>query len=158
MDFGNSHSSEYALISEDNYSNSALYGSNTVDDDTNPNYSFDLLGAEDPLEWLIETDCTQQYLPESSLPLFPFHTITSDHNNNNSIPDDYDDKLHIHSSPNDDIITAVVDAAIDSSMAATTMPRTTITSNHSLLRMTDPNVTMQSLLLPTSCSTSNSGK
>lgn len=31
---------------------------------------FDLLG-EDPLEWLIETD-SQQYLPESSLPLFPF--------------------------------------------------------------------------------------
>lgn len=26
--------------------------------------------TEDPLEWLIDTD-TQQYLPESSLPLFP---------------------------------------------------------------------------------------
>lgn len=131
VDFGNSSSnySEYAIISEDN-SNSALYGSsNTADDDapTSNNHSaFDLLG-EDPLEWLIETDCTQQYLPESSLPLFPFHTISSD-----------DDKLNIHNDIDGDD-----DDNDDGNMAAMDS-----SSNDLLLRMADPNVTVQSLFLP----------
>ena len=151
MDFGNSTSSEYALISEDNYTSTALYNGNAVDDDTthptNANSNaFDLLG-EDPLEWLIETDCTQQYLPESSLPLFPFHTITSDHNH---MEDDYDDKLHIHN-PNEDGIVDAIDAS------ATSLPTTNATTSNDdneilLLRITDPNVTVQSLFLPTTTS------
>jgi hypothetical protein len=32
----------------------------------------DTMDEWDPLEWLIETDGTQNYLPESSLPIFPF--------------------------------------------------------------------------------------
>jgi hypothetical protein len=32
----------------------------------------DAMDEWDPLEWLIETDGTQNYLPESSLPIFPF--------------------------------------------------------------------------------------
>jgi hypothetical protein len=128
------------LISEDSYNDSALYSSTTVDVDsppTNPSSNaFDLLG-EDPLEWLIETDCTQQYLPESSLPLFPFHSINSDHN---SMDDDFDDKLHIHNSPNVD---GIVDTAPNDDNEVL------------LLRMTDPNVTVQSLFLP-STTTENS--
>jgi hypothetical protein len=137
VDFGNSSSnySEYAIISEDN-SNSALYSSShTADDDTPPpnnNNAFDLLG-EDPLEWLIETDCTQQYLPESSLPLFPFHTITS-----------YDDKLHEHNDMDDD------DNDDDDNNNNNNIAAIDSSSNEILLRMTDPNVTVQSLFLPTS--------
>lgn len=145
VDFGNSNSSEYALISEDSYNDSALYSSNTVDVDsppTNPSSNaFDLLG-EDPLEWLIETDCTQQYLPESSLPLFPFQSINSDHN---TMDDDYDDKLHIHNNP---IVDGIVD---DMGTSAATMSTTAPNDDNEvlLLRMTDPNVTVQSLFLPT---------
>jgi hypothetical protein len=44
---------------------------NAPDEEDHEGVAFELLGA-DPLEWLIETDCTQHYLPESSLPLFPY--------------------------------------------------------------------------------------
>ena len=137
MDFGNSNGSEYALISED-HSHSALYRSTADDDDDDDdapshhnhnNNAFDLLG-EDPLEWLIETDCTQQYLPESSLPLFPFHTITSD-----------DDKLSIHNHHHS------VDDVNEDDHNETNIEA--MESNAMLLRMTDPNVTVQSLFLPT---------
>ena len=128
VDFGNY--SEYAnIISEDN-SNSMLGVYNNTADDVSHHPSdnhnctssaYDLLG-DDPLEWLIETDCTQQYLPESSLPLFPFHAISSDYCHDPHL----DDKLE---ASNDD--------------------------NEILLRMTDPNVTVQSLFLPTTSSTSD---
>jgi hypothetical protein len=86
---------------------------------------FDLL-EEDPLEWLIETDCSQQYLPESSLPLFPFLQ---------------DDKL---------ILTEPEDQRKDDDNALAKEPQTDMVQDALLNNMVDPNVTMQSLFLPTS--------
>jgi hypothetical protein len=85
---------------------------------------FDLL-EEDPLEWLIETDCSQQYLPESSLPLFPFLQ---------------DDKL---------ILTEPEGECKDDDAPAKE-PQTDMVQDALLNNMVDPNVTMQSLFLPTS--------
>jgi hypothetical protein len=87
---------------------------------------FDLL-EEDPLEWLIETDCSQQYLPESSLPLFPFLQ---------------DDKL-ILTEPEDQ-------CKDDDDNALAKEPQTDMVQDALLNNMVDPNVTMQSLFLPTS--------
>ena len=82
--------------------------------------SFDLLG-EDPLEWLIETDCTQQYLPESSLPLFPFL-------HDDEIVDTEEEEPQEELAPQEPQPGMVDDALF-----------------HNLV---DPNVTMQSLFLP----------
>lgn len=92
------------------------------DDDDSPEdaaaASFDLLG-EDPLEWLIETDCTQQYLPESSLPLFPFL--------HDDVDTEQEEEEELHAPQEGPGM--VQDALF-----------------HNLV---DPNVTMQSLFLPT---------
>jgi hypothetical protein len=171
VDFGNSSSSspDYALISEDNQysSNSVLYDSNHVpDDDTPPHNAFDLLG-EDPLEWLIETDCTQQYLPESSLPvLFPIKSSDDHHRMDEEYDDNDDDKLHIHHPTLDDNdgCGLIPTGTLDASSGSTSTSSSTIvaSSNHDdenemlLLRITDPNVTVQSLFLPTDLTTTNS--
>jgi hypothetical protein len=83
--------------------------------------AFDLLG-EDPLEWLIETD-TQQYLPESSLPLFPF----------------LDD---------DKVVYAGEEEEEEPQELARKEPESDMVEDAILNNMVDPNVTMQSLFLP----------
>ena len=83
--------------------------------------AFDLL-AEDPLEWLIETD-SQQYLPESSLPLFPFLN---------------EDKVIYPSNEEEDF-----------QYLAAKEPEQDMVEDALLHNMVDPNVTMQSLFLPT---------
>lgn len=87
----------------------------------NEEEGFDLLG-EDPLEWLIETD-TQQYLPESSLPLFPF--LDEDKMAYAANEEDYSLYLSSAKEPEPDMVEDAL-----------------------LLNMVDPNVTMQSLFLP----------
>lgn len=79
---------------------------------------FDFLG-DDPLEWLIETDCTQEYLPESSLPFLPF---TADATKE-------DEEQLRQAAPEPEAADMVEDALLHN--------------------MVDPHVTMQSLFMPT---------
>lgn len=102
--------------------------------------SFDLL-AEDPLEWLIETDCSQQYLPESSLPLFPFLQDDEDDDDKLGLPQDDtddDDEEHIQDERPDNAV-----ASSDNVM----MIKTDMVEDALLNNMVDANVTMQSLFL-----------
>jgi hypothetical protein len=98
-----------------------------ISNDGSTDDAFDLMG-DDPLEWLIETDCTQHYLPESSLPLFPF-TMKDD-----KLVIDDDDSHH-------DNLSSLHDSA--------DMQQLDMVQDAILHNMVDPNVTMQSLFLPT---------
>ena len=84
--------------------------------------NFDLLG-EDPLEWLIETDCSQHYLPESSLPIFSYSA------DDGKVADDTEEEEYKSSQQEPE-------------------PEPDMLEDALLHNMVDPNVTMQSLLLP----------
>jgi hypothetical protein len=94
-------------------------------DENNATSELDDLLVNDAIGWLIETDCTQEYLPESSLPYFPFNTdkyttpITSTSDNEIIDTNEYE--------PND-----IADP---------------------LLQLHDPNSTDQALFLPTTGAT-----